>query len=82
MRDLEGKGMSWCYRVAACMILLVSQALPTLAQPVITALRTNEGITVDGILSERTWQRPGFDGFHQRDHGGVERWDQISSGNS
>jgi hypothetical protein len=31
------------------------------------AVRTNLPITIDGKLSEPIWQRPGFEGFHQRD---------------
>lgn len=46
-------------------LLLVMAAL--LSASNITAVKTNESISVDGILSEQIWQRAGFTNFKQRE---------------
>ncbi len=58
-------------RFGPAVITLLSLPLPILAQAAadsmsITAVRTPEPITIDGLLQESVWRRPGFTAFTQR----------------
>ena len=51
--------------IASFAQILVSR--PNTSEIKINALRTTENITIDGILSERTWKRKSFTGLEQQD---------------
>ncbi len=48
-------------------IRIILPAVDNTASLKITALRTDENISVDGILDEQTWNRPGFKGLTQQE---------------
>lgn len=47
--------------------IIPASAQPESSAPPVTAVRTSEYISIDGVLSEKIWQRPGYTDFHQRE---------------
>jgi hypothetical protein len=55
------------YRAVTLLFIGCLAQTPASGQLPISALRTDGEITIDAVLSEQTWHRPGFDTFRQRD---------------
>lgn len=55
--------------IPACLLLLCFACIhaQTNSAGTITAVRTSEQISVDGLLTEAIWQRPGYTDFKQRE---------------
>jgi hypothetical protein len=59
------RNMQW----SVVLLFIIAVIIPAsiLSASTITAVKTNESIKVDGLLTESVWQRPGFSDFKQRE---------------